>query len=274
MVVTYAACGEHADVRRMLLDMKSRVEGMRLLGLSLNMHMDRAEVIKESDPERAAYHRGQVDLLVPLFKSYGTDQGFLVAATAIQTYGGAGFLKDHPAEQYCRDAKIFSIYEGTNYIQAMDLVGRKLRQQGGKPALDFLTDIKRFVDKNADHPKLKRGVDELRKAHEAAGKILGTLMTWGGGGKLELTALAATRVQEAMAELAIGWLLLEGAVIADAKLAEVAAGKPDHAFYTGKLHAALYFALNVVPGVAFKAELLLREDTSSLEIPDEGFASL
>ncbi|HTU63384.1 MAG TPA: acyl-CoA dehydrogenase family protein, partial [Polyangiales bacterium] len=138
---------QHPDVRRMLLDMKSRVEGMRLLGLSLTMHVDRAEALKTSDPDRAAYHRGQVDLLVPLFKAYGTDQGFQVAATAIQTYGGAGFLKDHPVEQYCRDAKIFSIYEGTNHIQAMDLVGRKLRQQGGKPALDFLSDIQRFIDK-------------------------------------------------------------------------------------------------------------------------------
>lgn len=265
---------QHADVRRMLLDMKSRVEGARLLGLSLTSHLDRADVFKDSDPDRAAYHRGQVDLLVPLFKAYGTDQGFQIAATAIQTYGGAGFLKDHPAEQYCRDAKIFSIYEGTNHIQAMDLVGRKLRQQGGKPALDFLADIQRFIEKNADSPKLKAGIAELRKGHEAMGKILGTLMTWGGAGKLELTALAANRVLEAMAELSVGWLLLEGAVIAEARLAEVPAGKPDHAFYTGKVHAALYFALNVLPGVGFKAELLQREDLSPLEIPEEAFATL
>jgi alkylation response protein AidB-like acyl-CoA dehydrogenase len=265
---------QHADVRRMLLDMKSRVEGMRLLGLSLNMHLDRADALKASDPDRAAYHRGQVDLLVPLFKAYATDQGFQVAATAIQAYGGAGFLRDHPAEQYCRDAKIFSIYEGTNHIQALDLVGRKLRQQGGKPALDFLGDIQRFIEKNASHPKLKPGIDELRKAHEATGRILSTLMAWGGAGKLELTSLAANRVLEAMAELCVGWLLLEGAVIAHARLAEVPAGKSDHAFYTGKVHAALFFALNVLPGVGFKADLLTREDTSALEIPEEAFATV
>lgn len=265
---------QHPDVRRMLLDMKSRVEGMRLLGLSLTMHVDRAEALKASDPDRAAYHRGQVDLLVPLFKAYATDQGFQVAATAIQTYGGAGFLKDHPAEQYCRDAKIFSIYEGTNHIQAMDLVGRKLRQQGGKPALDFLSDIQRFIDKNASSAVLKPGIAELRKAHEATGKILGVLMTWGAGAKLELTALAANRVLEALAELSVGFLLLEGAVIAEARLKEVQEGKPDHAFYTGKLHAALYYALNVLPGVAFKAELLQREDVSPILIPEEAFATV
>jgi hypothetical protein len=265
---------QHADVRRMLLDMKSRVEGTRLLGLSLTSHVDRAAALKATDPDRATYHRGQVDLLVPLFKAYATDQGFLVAATAIQAYGGAGFLKDHPAEQYCRDAKIFSIYEGTNHIQAMDLVGRKLRQQGGKPALDFLTDIQRFIETNASNVVLKAGISELRKAHEAAGKILGTLMTWGAGGKLELTALSANRVLEAFAELSVAWLLLEGAVLAEASLAGVPAGKPDHAFYTGKLHTALYYALNVLPGVAFKADLLLREDVSPIQIPDEAFASL
>jgi alkylation response protein AidB-like acyl-CoA dehydrogenase len=265
---------QHPDVRRMLLDMKSRVEGMRLLGLSLTMHLDRADALKESDPEKAAYHKGQVDLLVPLFKAYGTDQGFQVAATAIQTYGGAGFLKDHPAEQYCRDAKIFSIYEGTNHIQAMDLVGRKLRQQGGKPALDFLSDIQRFVEKNANSPKLKKGIEELREAHESMGKVLTVLMKWGGAGALELTALAANRVLEAMSELSVAWLLLEGAVIAEAKLGEVAAGKPDHAFYTGKIHAALYYALNVLPGVGYKADLLSREDSSPMDIPEEAFATL
>jgi hypothetical protein len=177
-------------------------------------------------------------------------------------------------EQYCRDAKIFSIYEGTNHIQAMDLVGRKLRQQGGKPALDFLSDIQRFIDKNASSAVIGQGVAELRKAHEATGKILNTLMAWGTAAKLELTALAANRVLEALAELSVGFLLLEGAAIAEARLAEVPKDKPDYAFYTGKLHAALYYALNVLPGVGFKAELLQREDASALLIPEEAFATV
>jgi alkylation response protein AidB-like acyl-CoA dehydrogenase len=265
---------EHADVRRMLLDMKARVEGLRVLGLSLNSHRDRALALAKSDPDRAAYHRGQVDLLVPLFKSYATDQGFQIAATAIQTYGGAGFLKDHPAEQYCRDAKIFSIYEGTNHIQALDLVGRKLRQQGGKPVLDFLGDIARFVETNAAHPRLAKAVAELKRAHDAAGKLLTLLMSWGSSNKLELTSLAANRILEAIAELSVGWLLLEGAVIASARLRDVAEGVPDHSFYTGKVYAAQYFALNVLPGVVSKAEILKSEDVSPLEIPDAAFATL
>jgi alkylation response protein AidB-like acyl-CoA dehydrogenase len=265
---------KHADVRRMLLDMKSRVEGLRLLGLSLNSHLDRAHALKESDPDRATYHRGQVDLLVPLFKAYGTDQGFQIAATAIQTYGGAGFLKDHPAEQYCRDAKIFSIYEGTNHIQALDLVGRKLRQQGGKPVIDFLSDISRFVAATAKHPKLAQSVAELQKAHDAVGKLLGLLMSWGKAVKLEQAPLAANRVLEAIAELSVGFLLLEGAVIADTRLKDLAEGAPDFAFYTGKVYAAQYFALNVLPAVANKVEILGLEDRSSLDIPEEAFATI
>src|SRR6185436_17397290 len=106
--------------------------------LTLACHHDAARALAARDPEGAAHHQGQVELLTPIFKAYATDQGFAVAATAIQTYGGAGFLKDNPVEQNCRDAKIFSIYEGTNHIQAMDLVGRKLRANQGRALGDFL----------------------------------------------------------------------------------------------------------------------------------------
>jgi alkylation response protein AidB-like acyl-CoA dehydrogenase len=265
---------EHPDVRRMLLDMKSRVEGIRLLGLTLTSHLDRVASLYETDPDRATYHRGQVDLLTPIFKSYATDQGFQVAATAIQTYGGAGFLKDHPVEQYCRDAKIFSIYEGTNHIQALDLVGRKLRQQGGKPALDFLSDVARFIEQQASHPRLALSIAELKKAHAAAGQVFAKLMEWGKAGKVDITALSANRVLDAMAELTVGWLLLEGAVIAHDALAKLSEGQPDYAFYLGKCHAAVYFARNVLPDVVSKVEVLAREDRSALEIPEEAFATV
>jgi hypothetical protein len=265
---------EHPDVRRMLLDMKARVEGIRLLGLTLTSHLDRAEVLAESDPDRASYHRGQVDLLTPIFKSYATDQGFQIAATAIQAYGGAGFLMDHPVEQYCRDAKIFSIYEGTNHIQALDLVGRKLRQAGGKPVLDFLSDMGRFLEANADHPRLAGAVVELRKAQESTGGVLGELAKWGKAGKLELTSFYANRVLEMLAELTVCWLLLEGAVIAHEALAKVDPAHPDHAFYLGKCHAAVYYAMNVVPGVTSKASIVAKQDRSALDIPEAAFATV
>src|SRR4029077_4012863 len=103
---------EHADVRRMLLDMKSRVEGTRALAIKLAHHTDCAFALHSSGDQKALYHQGQVDLLVPLVKAYGSDQGFRICETAIQTYGGVGYTKDFPVEQYCRGAKVFSTHKG------------------------------------------------------------------------------------------------------------------------------------------------------------------
>ena len=118
---------EHSDIRRLLVEMKAKVEGTRALAIKLALHADLARALADSDPGAAAHHEGQVDLLTPVVKAYSSDQAFRIAEMAVQIYGGAGFVEDHPAEQYLRDAKIFSIYEGTNHIQALDLVSRKLR---------------------------------------------------------------------------------------------------------------------------------------------------
>jgi len=265
---------EHADVKRMLLDMKSRVEGIRALAVKLTMHIDRQQAIEKTggDKALAEYHQGQVDLLVPLVKSYGSDQAFSICATAIQVYGGAGFLRDWPVEQYCRDSKIFSIYEGTNHIQAMDLVGRKLMQRGGANVQAFAKDVGTFVAKHKEHPVLKDSIAILAQAMEAMTGTGAKFLQWFGGGKIELVPSVANRFLEMMAETTIGWLLLEQAVIAEEASAKLAADHPDKAFYTGKKFAAQYFALNVLPGVAAKAQLIAREDRSAIDIPVEAFA--
>ncbi|MDB4965925.1 MAG: Acyl-CoA dehydrogenase [Myxococcales bacterium] len=265
---------EHADVRRMLLDMKSKVEGIRALAVKLAHHQDMSTLLEGKDDQAVAYHRGQVDLLVPLVKAYGSDQGFRVCETAIQTYGGAGYTRDYPVEQYCRDAKIFSIYEGTNHIQAMDLVGRKLAQGGGVNLQQFGADVAKFVAKNVEHPKLANEVKSLGKAQEAITRSAMKLLMWFQTGQLEMVPLVANRFLEMMSELAVSWLLLDAAVIADEKVKSVAAGHPDVAFYAGKVAAAQYYARNVLPGVEEKARQLDVEDRTALDIPDAAFASL
>ena len=264
---------EHPDVRRMLLDMKSRVEGLRALAVKLTMHLDTVHALTKTGGDKTTieYHQGQVDLLVPLIKAYGSDQAFQVCATAIQVYGGAGYLKDWPVEQYTRDSKIFSIYEGTNHIQAMDLVGRKLMQRGGANVQAFGKDVATFVAKNKDHATLKDGIAVLGQAMEALTTTGGKFMQWFGGGKMEMVPTVANRFLEMMSETTIGWLLLEQAVIAEAAVAGLPADHPDHAFYTGKRFGALYFAYNVLPGVAAKAQLIAREDRTALDIPVEAF---
>ncbi len=263
---------QHADVRRMLLEMKAKVEGTRALGVKLAMHTDMKKI--ETDPDKAAYHQGQVEVLTPLIKAYGSDQAFRVCELAIQVLGGVGYCQDFPVEQYCRDAKIFSIYEGTNHIQAMDLVGRKLGMAGGAHLQAFVGDVAAFVSKYQGDSDFGTAIQTLDEAQAA---VLGgamMMMGWSGSGKLSLIPLAANRYLEMMAELAVGWLLLEQAVIAREAASKLDAGHPDRAFYEGKRHAALYFARNVLPGVAFKGKLLAAEDTSATDIAVESFATL
>ena len=194
--------------------------------------------------------------------------------TAIQTYGGAGYTKDYPVEQYCRDAKIFSIYEGTNHIQAMDLVGRKLGQAGGQNMQAFLGDIAKFVAANGAHPKLGPSIKKLGLAQEALGAATMRLLMWFQGGNIAMVPFYANRFLEMMSETTVTWLLLEGAVIADAKLAKVAPSDSDHAFYTGKVAAALYFARTVLPGVEQKAASMGDEDRTPLDVPEAAFATV
>jgi alkylation response protein AidB-like acyl-CoA dehydrogenase len=261
---------EHPDVRRMLLDMKSKVEGIRTLVIKLALHRDKLAAIGAKDDTQAAYHRGQVDLLVPICKAYATDQAFRVCETAIQVFGGAGFIKDHPVEQYCRDSKIFSIYEGTNHIQAMDLVGRKLGQNGGANFRAFLADVGAFVQANAEHPVLAHEVKRLGEAAETIAMVAGVFLNWLAQRRVAMVPLAANRFLEMMAETAIAWLLLDGARVAIAKQAEAPTDE-EHAFYEGKKQSALYFVRNVLPGVFSKSRILTTEDTSALDIPDAAF---
>jgi hypothetical protein len=265
---------QHPDVRRMLLDMKSRVEGIRALIVKLATHMDRANTIGGSDDEKKAYHIGQVDLLVPLVKAYGSDQAFRICETAIQTYGGAGYLKDWPVEQYCRDSKIFSIYEGTNHIQSMDLIGRKLGQNGGANMQAFLGDVATFVAENKSHPVLGAAVEELGKAHEALGGTTMRLLGWFQSGQVPMVPLVSTRFLEMMSETAVGWLLLDGAKIALDAAAKLPDGHKDKSFYEGKKAAGIYYARNVLPGVTAKAEVIAAADDSALEISEESFATI
>ncbi len=265
---------EHADVRRMLLDMKARVEGIRMLILKLAHHQDQADALRGVDDEKAAYHQGQVELLTPIVKAYGSDQSFRVCETAIQTYGGAGYIKDYPVEQYCRDSKIFSIYEGTNHIQSMDLVGRKLGQNGGRHAMEFFGDVMQFVGANASHPELGPSVQALGAALEALQGATMKLQGWFMSGQVSLVPLASTRYLEMMAVVSVSWLLLDAARIALEKLPSLPEAHPDRSFYEGKKWAALFYCRNVLPSVEATAKILDAADASAIDIPDAAFATV
>lgn len=266
---------QHPDVRRMLLEMKAYVEGIRALIVKLGMHTDKASMLAGKDDDAAAYHRGQVDLLTPLVKAFASDQAFRLCAQAIQVYGGAGYIQDYPVEQYTRDSKIFSIYEGTNHIQAMDLVGRKMAQAGGAHFQQFMTDVGGFIETHREHPVYGGAVKQLAAAQEAVMSGAMALMGWSQEpSRVALIPLAANRFLQMMSELAVGWLLLDAGVIADKAAAGLSATSPDRAFYEGKRQSALWFARNVLPQVEMAARVLANEDTSPVDIADECFAAV
>ncbi len=260
---------EHEDIRRMLLEMKAKVEGMRALTFKLAVHMDRAQVAGEG--EEASRHMGYVELLTPLVKAYLSDQGFRVAELAIQTYGGYGYISDYPVEQYCRDIKIQSLVEGTNYIQALDLVGRKLNLRGGALVRQLGKDIHEFCAAHAGHPSLATEMKRLDEALEALNK---TIMGYAGffsSGRLRQIPLTATRLLEMLAEVTVGHLLLEGAVIANEKMQGLGEKDREFAFYAAKVHTARFFIRNILPGVKMKAEIIADGDTSAIDMQPDQF---
>lgn len=263
---------EHPDVRRMLLDMKARVEGIRALAIKLAMHQDFAQVA--TDDKLRNDHQGQVDVLTPIVKAYGTDEAYRVCVTAMQAMGGAGYISDYGVEQYCRDSRIFTIYEGTNHIQAMDLVGRKLGQRGGENFQKLVGDIARFVAKNGEHPRIGKAVKLLSKAQEsiAAGAML--MLMWSQTGKLKNVDLHANRYLEMMGITTVAWLLLDAALISDQAIAALPDGHPDRHFYEGKIQAALFFARNNLPLVPTLAAMMQDEDDSALSITEQAFATI
>jgi alkylation response protein AidB-like acyl-CoA dehydrogenase len=264
---------EHPDVRRMLLELKSHVEGIRALVVKLAAHRDQALLHQGKDDDKAVYHQSQVDLLTPIVKSYASDESFRLCAVALQIYGGAGFLKDWPVEQYLRDSKIFSIYEGTNHIQAMDLVGRKLSQNGGANFQTYMSDISSFVEKHAGHPVFGKELQALGTASESVVSTAMGFMGWSQSGKVALVPLSANRFLEMMAKTTVGFLLLDAGVRAEEALAKLSPNHPDRAFYEGKRYSALYYGRNVLPQVKQLAELVTLEDSSPIDISDAAFAT-
>ena len=155
---------DHPDIRRMLLWMKAMVDGMRSMIYTGAFWQEFA--LELPDGEEKRHYQNLVDFMTPIIKAYCSDVGFKVCETAIQCLGGYGYCKEYPQEQYLRDAKIMSLYEGTNGIQAMDLMGRKMRINSGGAFAAYRKEIESFCRKNQDPPQLGKYVSALAEAFE------------------------------------------------------------------------------------------------------------
>ncbi|MCH7477380.1 MAG: acyl-CoA dehydrogenase C-terminal domain-containing protein, partial [SAR324 cluster bacterium] len=222
--------------------------------------------------EEAAGLQDYFSLFIPLAKAFVSDTAVQVASLAIQVHGGAGYTKDFPAEQYLRDARIFPIYEGTNGIQALDLVGRKLAQNGGAEIGRFTKETAEFLKTLEAHKGYEAEAEVLKQAADGFNAALGKYMEFLGQDKREVILLTATRFLDCMSRLLIARLLLEGALTAEEALGKVEPDSQDNAFYRGKIATGRYFARNLLPAAIAEAQVLASGDLTAMEIPDAGFS--
>ena len=190
---------------------------------------------------------------------------------AIQVLGGVGYCSEFPVEQYARDIKILSIWEGTNYINSLDLVGRKLGLEDGQVFQDWFQEVSKFIEEHRKDDDFALDFNILDRAIKITGEYPMRFLDYFQGGKTPLVALHATRFNECFSEVLMGQLMLEQALIAREKLNEVDANSSDGIFYRGKVETVKYFCRNILPNVFARHIAFKEEDTSALDIPEEAF---
>jgi alkylation response protein AidB-like acyl-CoA dehydrogenase len=266
----------HPDVRRSLLLQKSYAEGLRALALytaSVQDDVIEARFAGDAEAEKAA--EGLNDLLLPLVKGAGSERSYqLLGAESLQTFGGSGFLQDYPLEQYIRDSKIDTLYEGTTAIQGMDLFFRKIVRDKGQALTKLATEITQFLESEGGNGRLKEERAQLKIALESVQGMVGSMVGYLMSGQEDVrnvykVGLQTTRLLLSLGDLVVGWLLLRQAEVAIAKL-DAGAGK-DEAFYTGKIAAASFFAKNILPELPLRQSLVESTTLDVMDVPEEAF---
>ncbi len=262
----------HPDVRRSLMVQKSYSEGMRALVLYTASLQDEIELAEqEGDADRLADMIARNDLMLPVVKGYGSEKSWTLLGTeSLQTFGGSGFTQDWPLEQYVRDAKIDTLYEGTTAIQGLDFFFRKIVKDGGRAIGLLGKEIQKFAESG--------GVNTQEKAalFTALGNLNGIISVLIGHAmesqedpeKIYVVGLNTSRCLMAVGDIITAWLLIRQADIAVEKLP--AAGK-DADFYTGKIASAKFFVTNFLPQIAADRVIVEATNGSIMDIPESAF---
>jgi alkylation response protein AidB-like acyl-CoA dehydrogenase len=260
---------EHPDIRRMLLTMKVYVEGMRSLICYIGNCEDKFK-ISDKEEDKAKY-QGLIDLLIPISKGYVTDKAFEVCSLGVQVYGGYGYIKEYPMEQLLRDCRITQIYEGTNGIQAMDLLGRKLGMNKGKPIMDLLGEIQQTIAAAKSISILADIANKVEAAVNKLGEVALHIGQTGMSPDTRMTAFAhAYNFMEVSGDVVLAWLLLWRASIAAQNL-ENGAKKKDAAFYEGQLKSAEFFVHSILPVTFGKMDVILAAGSEAVDISEDAF---
>ncbi len=258
---------QHPDVRRMLMTMKAKTEAARALTLVTAAALDRARA--ETDPEKQAAAQARIDLLTPICKAWSTDVGCEVASLGVQVHGGMGFIEETGAAQHYRDARILPIYEGTNGVQALDLVFRKLLRDRGAAATDLLQEMTGTVSAlaAAADPEVAGLAPSLGAALKCLSETTQRLAELAGE-DLNLAAAGATPYQALAGTVIGGWLLAKGALAAQAQLDS---GTGDARFLTAKIITARFYADNILPQAQAHAAAVTGGAASTLALAEDQF---
>jgi len=264
----------HPDVRRSLMTQKAYAEGLRALYLYTATYQD-AEVATAVHGIEADLAFRVNDLLLPVVKGVRSEQAYAKLTESLQTYGGSGFLQDYPIEQYIRDAKIDSLYEGTTAIQAQDFFFRKIVRDKGVALAHVAGQIEQFVKNEDGNGRLKAERELLATALQdvqaMAASLTGYLMAaQENPASVYKVGLGSVRFLLSVGDLLIGWLLQKQAAVAIEKLDAGASGA-DRDFYEGKIAVASFFAKNFLPLMTSTRTVLDNLDNDVMELPEAAF---
>ena len=270
----------HPDVRRSLMTQKSFAEAMRSLVLYTASWQDRV-MVAEHAGEKDELAMAVNDLLLPIVKGYGSERSWVLLGTeSLQTFGGSGFLQDYPIEQYVRDAKIDTLYEGTTAIQGQDFFFRKIVKDQGKALGHVATEIQAFLESQAGNGRLKVERELLATALQDAQAIVGVMINdlmsadaSAEGGDLRniyKVGLNTSRLLMALGDVVCAWLLLRGADVALGKLSGDLSAK-EKAFYEGKVAAAQFFAQTNLPRISAERAIAEHTDLALMDLDESAF---
>ena len=258
----------HPDVRRMLLGMKAITEGCRSLLFYIGYLEDRIR-IGDDEAERARL-QGMIDVLIPIAKGYVTDRAFEVCSQGVQIYGGYGYTREYPQEQYLRDCKITHIYEGTNGIQAMDLIGRKLAMNQGGLFEELVDGMKKQVTAAATHATLADLAAETAAVINRLAETARYIGRMAASDQMPVAYAHAYTFMDVTGDAVMAWMLLWRATAAADRLA-AGAKKKDLAFYEGQIASARFFIRTALPQTLGRMAVILAADNAAVDIADEAF---
>jgi alkylation response protein AidB-like acyl-CoA dehydrogenase len=261
----------HPDVRRSLITQKAYAEGLRALYLYAAAHQDSAVAQHVSGADAELAHRIN-DLLLPVVKGAGSERAYEILTESLQTLGGSGFLTDYPIEQYIRDAKIDSLYEGTTAIQSLDFFFRKIIRDRGQALEHVASQISHTIDTCDDALRQQAGLlgTALDDVRAMTATLTGYLLAAAENPtEIYKVGLASVRFLLAVGDLLIGWRLLVQADIAQSALAT--APRNDDAFYQGKIATARFFAQNMLPNLTALRRTIDTIDDGIMQLPEAAF---